>query len=161
MSDDESASVTAAGWVGGRGRLARRQRARRLVNLVTLATPLGLALAHYGRAELHAGPDGLLLACDYRGCVPAPRAAAITVGDVVLLRMPVEQALRRPRLLAHESRHATQWACWLGPWGFLPAYAAASLRSLVRAGDAATANVFEVHAGLEDGGYSPSRRPPR
>lgn len=127
--------------------------ARALVNRLTLATPLGLALARYGRATVQAGPHGLLLACHYARAFPAPRAAAVTVGDVVLLRMGPEQALARPRLLAHEARHAAQWARWLGPWGFLPAYAAASAWSLLRTGDAAVGNAFEVRAGLADGGY--------
>ncbi len=134
---------------------ARARRLRRFVNAFTLATPLGLALARYGRAVVVQGPDGLLLATNYRGFVPAPRAPAVTVGNVVLLRMSAEQAYRRPGLLEHESRHATQWACWLGPLGFLPAYGLASLWSLLRAGNAATRNVFEVRAGLADGGYAP------
>jgi hypothetical protein len=136
---------------------ARRSRVRRLVNILTLATPLGLALARYGRASVVPGPYGLLLACGYSGYVPAPRAPAVTVGNVVLLRMREEEALSRPGLLAHESRHATQWSCWLGPWGFLPAYGLASLWSVVRVGNAATGNVFEVRAGLADGGYSIAR----
>lgn len=131
----------------------RRVRLRRAVNAFSLATPLGLALARYGRAQVDAGPDGLLLATGYSARLPAPRAPAITVGDVVLLRMSRQRALARPGLIAHESRHATQWACWLGPWGFLLAYGLASLWSLLRVGDAATANPFEVRAGLVDGGY--------
>jgi hypothetical protein len=136
-------------------RMNRALRLRRLVNAVTLATPLGLALARYGRAVVVPGPDGLLLATQYRGWVPAPRAPAVTVGNVVLLRMSLDQARQRRGMLAHESRHATQWACWLGPWGFLPAYGLASVWSLLRVGNAATANAFEVRAGLADGGYAP------
>jgi hypothetical protein len=134
---------------------SRSGSVRRLVNAVTLATPLGLALARYGRAVVVQGPDGLLLATHYRGFVPAPRAPAVTVGNVVLLRMSEQDAYRRRGLLEHESRHATQWACWLGPFGFLPAYGIASLWSLLRAGNAATRNAFEVRAGLADGGYAP------
>jgi hypothetical protein len=137
-------------------RLSSRSAAlRRLVNAVTLATPLGLALARYGRAAVVQGPDGLLLATHYRGFVPAPRAPAVTVGNVVLLRMSEQEAYRRRGLLEHEARHATQWACWLGPLGFLPAYGLASVWSLLRAGNAATRNAFEVRAGLADGGYAP------
>jgi hypothetical protein len=134
---------------------SRSVSVRRLVNAVTLATPLGLALARYGRAVVVQGPDGLLLATHYRGYVPAPRAPAVTVGNVVLLRMSEQEAYRRRGLLEHESRHATQWACWLGPLGFLPAYGLASLWSLLRVGNAATGNAFEVRAGLADGGYAP------
>src|SRR5918911_1227545 len=84
--------------VGGRRDVAVRQ----VVNAVTLATPLGLALARLGRAHLVRGPDGLLLALDYRFPVPAPRAPAVTVGDVVLLRMNAVDVAARPGLLVHE-----------------------------------------------------------
>ena len=125
---------------------------RRLVNAATLATPLGLALARLGRAAVVRGPDGLLLATDYDSPFPAPRATAVTVGDVVLLRMSRERALDNPRLLRHEAVHAAQWARW--PLVFLPAYGLASLWSMVRNGDAATGNCFEISAGLSDGGYT-------
>jgi hypothetical protein len=126
---------------------------RRVVNAVTLATPLGLALSRFGRATVVEGPDGLLLAVNYRARVPAPRAPAVTVGDVVLLRMTAEEVAARPRLLVHEGRHAVQWACWLGPVGFLPAYLLASAWSWLRCRDFALRNAFEVRAGLVDGGY--------
>jgi hypothetical protein len=126
---------------------------RQVVNAVTLATPLGLALARFGRATLVRGPDGLLLALDYRARVSAPRAPAVTVGDVVLLRMSSDEVAARPGLLVHERRHAGQWACWLGPIGFLPAYLLASAWSWARCRDFALRNGFEVRAGLADGGY--------
>jgi hypothetical protein len=126
---------------------------RSVVNAVTLATPLGLALARMGRATVVRGPDGLLLALDYRAPVPAPRAPAVTVGDVVLLRMSSAEVAARPGLLAHEGRHAVQWACWLGPVGFLPAYLLASGWSWLRCRDFALRNTFEIRAGLVDGGY--------
>ena len=88
----------------GIGRIAGGRRdvaVRQVVNAVTLATPLGLALARLGRAHLVRGPDGLLLALDYRFPVPAPRAPAVTVGDVVLLRMGSADVAARPRLLVH------------------------------------------------------------
>jgi len=136
---------------------SRRTGVRQVVNAVTLATPLGLALARMGRATVVRGPDGLLLALGYRAVVPAPRAPAVTVGDVVLLRMGSEELAGRPELLVHEGRHAVQWACWLGPVGFLPAYLLASLWSWLRCRDFALRNTFEVRAGLVDGGYV---RPP-
>jgi hypothetical protein len=95
----------------------------------------------------------VLLARGYRLAVPAPRAPAVTVGEVVLLRMDDAAIAARPRVLEHEARHAVQWACWLGPVGFLPAYLAASAWSWVRCRDFALRNPFEVRAGLEDGGY--------
>lgn len=135
-------------------RSGRRARLRRRVNLVTLATPLGLALARAGRAAVVPGPHGLLLAGCWSLRLVAPRAGAVTVGDVVLLRCDVATALARPGLLAHEARHAAQWACWLGPLGFLPAYGLASAWSWLRCRDAAVRNPFEVRAGLVDGGYA-------
>jgi hypothetical protein len=126
---------------------------RRVVNVVNLSTPLGLVLAVSGRARLERGPHGVIVAHGYRARVPAPRASAVTVGDVVLLRLTREQLERRPRLLDHEARHATQWAFFLGPAGFLPAYLIASVWSWWRCRDFALRNPFEMRAGLSDGGY--------
>lgn len=131
----------------------RRARLRRTVNMVTLATPLGLVLARLGGARIEPGPHGVLLARGYRLAVPAPRAPAVTVGEVVLLRIGDDELARRPRMLDHEARHAVQWACWLGPVGFLPAYLTASAWSWLRCRDFARRNPFEVRAGLDDGGY--------
>ncbi|HYN18973.1 MAG TPA: hypothetical protein VEY96_12925, partial [Actinomycetes bacterium] len=78
---------------------------------------------------------------------------AVTIGDVVLLRLDDERIARRPGLLLHESRHSTQYAFWLGPLGFLPAYLLASVWSWWHTGDFALRNAFECRAGLVDGGY--------
>jgi hypothetical protein len=126
---------------------------RRIVNIVNLSTPVGLALALAGRARLGRGPHGLLLARGYRARFPAPRAPAVTIGDVVLLRLDDAGLAGRPALLDHEARHAGQYACWLGPLGFLPAYLVASAWSWWHTGDFALRNRFEVRAGLVDGGY--------
>ena len=147
-----------AGRHGGRqtghvSGLPARWRTRRLVNAVTLATPAGLLLARLGGARLRPGPRGTLVAAGYRSRFPAPRAGAVTVGDVILLRLGDEALARHPRLLEHEARHAGQWAAGLGLVGFPLAYALASAWSWLRVGDAATGNVFEVGAGLADGGY--------
>lgn len=134
---------------------------RRVVNVVNLSTPLGLLVALAGRARIASGPDGLLVARGFRLRVPAP---AFTVGNVVIVRGPDDRQgpyddvlARRPTLLAHESRHATQYACCLGPV-LVPLYALAALWSMVRCGDPASYNVFEVRAGLADGGYADRRR---
>lgn len=134
-------------------RLTGRQWLRRVVNVVTLGTPLGLVLARTGGARIERGPGGLLLALGYRSPVPAPRAPAVTVGDVVLLRMDADELARRPSLLEHEGRHAVQWACWLGPLPFIPAYLGASVWSWIVCRDFALRNPFEVRAGLVAGGY--------
>lgn len=120
---------------------------------MTLATPAGLLLARLDGARLRPGPRGTLVAAGYRSRFPAPRAAAVTVGDVILLRLNDEALRRHPRLLGHEARHAGQWAAGLGLLAFPVAYAVASAWSWLRVGDAATANVFERAAGLADGGY--------
>jgi hypothetical protein len=129
-------------------------RLRQTANLVNLATPLGLLLAWTGRARLAKGPHGVILAHGYRSPFPAPRAGAVTVGDVVLLRLGAEQFTRLPNLLDHEARHSAQWAWFLGPLGFLPAYLLASGWSWWHSGDFAIRNPFEMRAGLADGGYT-------
>ena len=131
-----------------------------MVNVVNLSTPLGLLLAVCGRARLERGPHGVIVAHDYRSRIPAPRASAVTVGDVVLLRLSAEELQGRPHLLRHEARHAGQWAWFGGPAGFLPAYLAASCWSWARSRDFALRNAFEVRAGLREGGYLPEQDPP-
>jgi hypothetical protein len=126
---------------------------RLVMNLVNLSTPLGLTVALAGRARLHWGPDGLVLATGFRIRTHAP---AFTVGNVVVARMDERALLARPRLLTHEARHATQYACCLGV-PMLPLYAAAAGWSWAAARDFSSYNPFERLAGLEDGGYPPVR----
>ena len=128
-------------------------QARRITNWINLSTPFGLLLAKAGGARIRSGPYALLIATGYRWTVPPVAGRAITIGDVVLLGLDDAGLARRPLLLAHEARHSAQYARWLGPLGFLPAYALASLWSWLRTGDPARRNHFEVAAGLEDGGY--------
>jgi hypothetical protein len=130
-----------------------RWRVRQVANVVNLSTPLGLALALAGRGTLRRGPDGLLVAHAVR--LPA-KAPAFTVGNVVLLRLDDAALARRPRLLVHEARHATQYACCVGPL-MLPLYGLAAAWSWLRCRDPSSYNVFEVRAGLEDGGYADRR----
>ena len=131
-------------------------RIRQVVNLVNLSTPLGLLAAVLGGARIHRGPDGLLVARGYR--LRVPPAPAFTVGNVVLLRLTDEQLARRPQLLVHEARHATQYALCIGPV-MLPLYFVAAGWSWLRCRDFAWHNVFERRAGLADGGYVEPRRP--
>jgi len=123
------------------------------VNWLNLGTPLGLLVALAGRAQIRRGPHGLLIATGYRWRIPPVRGRAITIGDVVLLGLDAEALARRPDLLRHEARHSAQYARWLGPIGFLPAYALASLWSWCRTGHPALRNHFETKAGLKHGGY--------
>jgi hypothetical protein len=119
------------------------------MNVINLSTLLGIAVAKLGGARLRRGPDGLLLANGYR--LPLPRNPAFTVGNVVVAR-DAERLARRPSLLAHEARHATQYAWCVGPVMWIP-YAIASAWSWLRTGDPASRNWFERRAGLADGGY--------
>jgi hypothetical protein len=125
-------------------------RLRQVVNLVNLTTPVGLLVGLAGRARFERGPDGLVLGRGWR--MPFRTAPAFTVGNVVLLRLDDAALARRPRLIDHESRHATQYAWCLGPvmW---PLYLVAAGVSLVLCGHPGRRNVFEVLAGLADGGY--------
>ena len=131
-----------------------RVKLRQLLNLLNLTTPAGLLLARAGQCKVVRGPDGLLLASNWTW--PLPKAAAFTLGNVILYRPRAAGAFQtRPvgssPLLRHEARHATQYAC-LGP-AFFPAYFLAAGLSQLRSGDPASRNVFERLAGLRDGGY--------
>ena len=130
--------------------LSPGHRMRAVWNMANLSTPLGLLVAAATGTKLVRGPDGLILGFGYRPRLP--KAGAFTVGNVVLFRAGMHDVVARPRLVAHEARHASQYALCLG-LPFLPLYAAAAAWSLLRAGHPALRNVFEVRAGLADGGY--------
>lgn len=125
-------------------------RWRVAVNAINLSTVLGLLLGAAGRARFARGPEGLILGYGYR--IPFPPAPAFTLGNVVLFRGAPDVHGRRPNLLAHESRHATQYAFCLGPV-MLVLYVIAAGWSWLRTGDPASRNIFETRAGLADGGY--------
>ena len=145
-------------------------RIRRFANLVNLTTPAGLVLARAGGCRLSPGPDGLLLAEGWSWVLP--KAAAFTVGNVILYRSRVAGSFRtgpddqsnsrgsgvssQSPLLRHEARHSSQYAA-LGLL-FYPLYFAAAGISVLRKGDPASGNVFEQWAGLRDGGYRASAR---
>lgn len=126
------------------------QRVRQVLNVLNLSTPLGLLVAAVGGTRLQRGPDRLVLARGYRLAVP--RAPAFTVGDVVLLRLDDDALASRPRLLAHEARHAAQYAWCIGPV-FLALYLVAAGFSWLRCRNFWQHNLFERWAGLGDGGY--------
>lgn len=138
-------------------------RVRRAANLVNGSTAAGVLIAVAGRARLAAGRDGLLIAAGYR--LPVPAAPAFCVGNVIISRMDRAALARSQDLLAHEARHATQYACCAG-LPMLPLYFAAAAVSWLLAGDFGAWNVFERRAGLTDGGYAdrplrPALRPLR
>ena len=125
-------------------------RLRQIVNVVNLSSPAGVLVARVGCARLRRGPDGLIRARGYR--LPVPAAPAFTLGNVILLKIDDDQLARRPRVLVHEARHATQYATCL-VIVMVPLYLLASAWSWLRCRDFATHNVFERWAGLADGGY--------
>lgn len=127
-----------------------RERLRQVANLLNQSTTLGLLIAYAGGARPSRGPRGTLLATGYRFGFPA--ASAFTVGDVIITMKSAAELADRPRLVRHETRHCTQYACCLGPV-MLPAYGLAAAWSWLRTGDPASRNVFERRAGLSDGGY--------
>ncbi len=124
------------------------QRLRELLNWLNGSTAAGLVIARSGRAVLARHPDGIWAATSYRGIASR---RPFTVGNVLIARHSADELRRRPRLRAHEARHATQWAV-LGP-AFVPLYFGAALVSLALTGDDAAVNPFELLAGLGDGGY--------
>jgi hypothetical protein len=137
--------------------MRQRHRLRQAANLLNLSTPLGLLIALAGRCEIRRAGDGLILCDGYRP--PLPFAPAFTVGNVLLFR-DARELDGRPELLAHEARHATQYAFCLGPV-MLVLYLACAGMSLLLSGCHASYNPFERLAGLADGGYvhRPLRRP--
>ena len=127
-------------------------RLRWYANFMNLSTPLGLVIARIGRARMHPGPAGLVVAEGYQ--LGFPIAGAFTVGNVVITAHDFRVLKRtRPGLLAHEDVHAWQWLACLG-LPFLPLYALAMAWSWLRTGDRATMNCFERQAGLARGGYA-------
>jgi hypothetical protein len=138
-------------------------RLRQAVNMVNLSTPAGLLVARIGRARLRRSRAGLIVGHGY--VLPVPPAPAFTLGNVVLLRDPAPSR-RDPigsipvPLLAHEERHATQYAIAGGV--LMPVlYLGAAGWSWLRTGDFASRNIFERDAGLALGGYRerPARSP--
>ena len=126
-----------------------RDRVRQVVNGLNLSTLAGLLVATVGRARLSRGPRHTILATDLR--LPL-RAGAMTIGDVVMTRKSRDRMLERPALVRHEMRHTVQYAWCLGVV-MLVLYAIAAACSWILTGDAASRNVFERLAGLEDGSY--------
>jgi hypothetical protein len=120
-------------------------------NLVNLSTPLGMVIACLGRASVRRADRGLFLAEHYR--LPFPVAGAFTVGNVIVTSGEFETLGRRhPQLLQHEEAHTWQYLyCGGIPYWFC--YSACLAWSVLRTGDRAAANFFEVRAGLRAGGY--------
>jgi hypothetical protein len=82
-----------------------------------------------------------------------PPAPAFTLGNVIMTRVERDALLGHEALLAHEARHATQFA-WCAGLVMLPLYFTAAGVSWVLTGDFGSRNIFERRAGLADGGYT-------
>ncbi|WP_067509024.1 hypothetical protein [Actinoplanes sp. TFC3] len=126
-------------------------KVRTVLTAINGTTAVGLAVAVLTGARVRRGRDGILVAEGYRRRFPP--AMCFTVGSVVITRRSAEWLLdeRRAELLAHEARHAGQYAV-LGPL-FWPAYWMACGLSWALAGSYGSHNPFERDAGLERGGY--------
>lgn len=121
-------------------------------NLINLTTPLGMVIACLGRASVRRVDRGLFLAEHYR--LPFPVAGAFTVGNVIVTGGEFEALERRhPRLLQHEEAHTWQYL-FCGGIPYWLCYSACLAWSVLRTGDRAAANFFEVRAGLLEGGYT-------
>lgn len=131
---------------------------RNVANVLNLSTPLGLITGGIGRGRFRR--HGHLIVVESVS-LPLISASAMTVGDVVLIpkRTMEEASDQIPTLMAHEEEHAWQWAYCLG-LPFIPFYVGAMAWSMVRSGDRATANHFEVQAGLASGGYREGTKVP-
>ena len=99
-----------------------------------------------GAGPLHRMPGrtratGSFHALNYRPRLPV--AGAFTVGNVVFFRKHCAEPGDHPRLLEHESVHATQYALCLG-LPFIPLYFLAAGYSWLRAGDPASRNMLRA-----------------
>jgi hypothetical protein len=126
-------------------------RVRMAANLVNGSTLAGLLVGAAGRARFAPGGNGLVAGVGYRPAVPV--APAFCIGNVILARGDQAALAASPALLAHEARHATQYA-WCAGLPMLPLYFLAAGASWVLTGDFGARNVFERRAGLADGGYT-------
>ncbi|WP_229067846.1 hypothetical protein [Actinoplanes sp. DH11] len=128
-----------------------RPRTRTVLTAVNGTTGIGLLIAKLTGTTIKRGPDGILIAENYR--FRKPPASCFTVGSVIITRRSAEWLLdpRRAKLLRHESRHAAQYAAW-GPL-FWPAYWLACGWSILLTRSYGVRNHFEKRAGLADGNY--------
>jgi hypothetical protein len=125
--------------------------ARTILTAVNGTTGAGLLIALATGARIRRGRNGVLIAEGYHRRIPP--ATCFTVGSVILTRERADWLLHADHadLLAHESRHAGQYAV-LGPL-FWPAYWAACGYSYAATGTWGARNAFERQAGLAAGGY--------
>ena len=124
---------------------------RTVLTALNGTTGAGLLIAAVSGAKVRRGRNGVLIAEGYRRKIPP--ATCFTIGSVILTRNTADWLLADDHadLLAHESRHAGQYALF-GPM-FWPAYWLACGYSYVLTGSYGSRNAFERDAGLASGGY--------
>jgi hypothetical protein len=137
-------------------------RVREFVNFINLSTPAGCVLALIGGASLRRTDTEyrMIHASGYR--LKYPIRMVFTIGNVVI--SPFDTAGLPGNLLAHERRHATQYAWCLGLLAVIP-YALACTWSWMRTGRTDVKNIFETRAGFDPKNYEyrddPVKRPPQ
>ena len=141
--------------------MKRAQFARHVLNTLTGINLFGLLVGVFFRGRPRWDSRfGLLvfLQCRVpflsRGAAPMP--GAMTFGDVVIVlsRNPAWRELGAIpySILRHEAAHARQYMFTLG-LPYFPLYWLSCAYSYFRSGNYWSFNVFEVKAGLADGGY--------
>jgi len=135
--------------------MTTRRLLRHLINAISGISLFGVILGLISRGKPAIDHSrGLII---FLNCtIPWRWASAVTFGDVVLVLSPpirwASVAEMPPKLLDHEEKHAIQYTYTLG-LPYFPLYWLACGYSWLKAGDHWSFNVFEVKAGLADGGY--------
>lgn len=133
--------------------MPRRQLIRHLFNTLTGITLFGLIVGVLSRGKPVWDPRfGLIV---FMQCqIPWPKSAAMTFGDVVVVRHKGWRELADVPfpLMKHEAEHAWQYVFTLG-LPYFPLYWSACLYSYARSRNYWQHNLFEIKAGLQNGGY--------
>jgi len=131
---------------------------RQRLNRFNLSTPLGLLIAKIFGGKTIQLENGLYMNYGRKG--KYQKAEVITVGDVLLVTFNKDcphcqqKDLYKlsPKLLRHELKHSEQYAKF-GGIIFLALYLFASIKSYIQYKNIWQGNIYEIQAGLEDGGY--------
>jgi len=139
--------------------MTRRHHVRLLINTLTGINLFGVLVGVLSRGRAVWDPRfGLLV---FIGCkIPWPPAAAMTFGDIVVVRALQWQSLDDipVALMQHEAAHSRQYPFVLG-FPYFPLYWLCCAYSYLRCRDYWSFNPFEVRAGLAEGGYQKSTSP--
>lgn len=133
--------------------MPRRHIVRHILNTLTGINLFGLIVGVLSRGRPVWDPRfGLIV---FLGCrIGWPKSAAMTFGDIVVVRAQYWQSLEQIpfSLMEHEAAHARQYQFTLG-LPYFPLYWVCCAYSWLKAGDYWSFNPFEVKAGLQKGGY--------